>query len=800
MQKTYKDYFIAALVFLGIIFIIFYLFFLKGLYPFPGNYMLAWYQPWKTDHSKGQTITIQHKPIADDTFRYLYPFKKLGIDIAKKGKLPLWNPYNGAGMPLLATYQWAFFNPFNILFFALQTETAWTFYIIAQVFLLYFFMYLYCRKLRMSQKGAIFATSIFTFSGFVTVRLIFGNLIYPLTMLPFILYLIEDYIDNQKSKKIFLLPLATSFMLLSGHPHTMFYTLIVSMAYLIYRILTLKKSNFRKVTAFLLLIILFVIGIGIASIQIVPTLELLKSSNMNASSSAFIFDRFLLPISHLISILIPNYFGNRATYNYWGAGDYIETVAAVGIIPLFFAYFALFGKNYSSKDNRIFFFIASIISILATLNWFLPKLISILPIPIISTSPPSRIFAITSFAIAILAGYGFDRWTLYMENFRRLLIRVIPFLIIIFIIAIGTFLFYILGISCNNQFIQNCRLIAARNTLLETFTFVVSLGFFFFYLKTKNKKIKKYVPFVVISLVFLLGAYNSNKFLPFSQKENLLPAHPLIEAIKRVTNTERVFGLGEANIKTNFATHFRFYDLNYFDPLHNKRYAELIAFANSETIANLSRSDIEITTDLNISKEKQLRRDRLLNLLGVSYFIVKKSEIPLIESKDVAWQNKDWYLLGNKKSLPRVYLVNNLEVISNQNLILERLFDTSFDPKTTVILEEPTSSPLNNASKGKAQILRYEENSVEVKAQSDYNSVLVLSDNYFPGWKVYIDEKETKIYRANYTFRAIEVPEGKHLVKFSYEPGSFKTGTILSIISIGIYLLIIFYIKNKHKS
>ena len=82
-------------------------------------------------------------------------------------------------------------------------------------------------------------------------------------------------------------------------------------------------------------------------------------------------------------------------------------------------------------------------------------------------------------------------------------------------------------------------------------------------------------------MIFLLGGYNSYKFLPFSEKETILPPHSLITAIKENTSPARVFGLGEANIKTNFATHFRFYDPNYFDPLHNKRYSDLISFSNT---------------------------------------------------------------------------------------------------------------------------------------------------------------------------------------------------------------------------
>ncbi|MDO8657685.1 MAG: YfhO family protein, partial [Candidatus Levybacteria bacterium] len=424
--------------------------------------------------------------------------------------------------------------------------------------------------------------------------------------------------------------------------------------------------------------------------------------------------------------------------------------------------------------------------------------ISTLPIPIISTSPPSRIFVITTFSIAILAGYGFDNWILYKENLRKLLFRILPFLLLIFIIFTATFSFYLLKLSCNNAFIQNCRLIGLRNTILEIFIFGIFIVLFLLYLKIR----KRYIPFIIIFLILLIGGYNSYKFLPFSKKETLLPIHPLINAIKENSDNNRVFGLGEGNIKTNFATFFRFYDPNYFDPLHNRRYNELITFSNSGTLSkSLSRSDIEIATDINLTSEKQERRSRLLNILGVKNIIFSKQEAPKVDSENIVWQDKNWYLLRNNNAMPRTYFVSTYYLMNDDKLILKKLFDASFDPKTSVILEKPLLTPSNNdAANGKVEIINYQENEVTLNTKNNNNAILILTDNFYPGWKGYVDGKETKIYRANYTFRAIEVPSGKHLIRFSYAPESFKIGVILSLISITLYIMIIIRIKLSKKN
>src|SRR3989344_832794 len=83
---------------------------------------------------------------------------------------------------------------------------------------------------------------------------------------------------------------------------------------------------------------------------------------------------------------------------------------------------------------------------------------------------------------------------------------------------------------------------------------------------------------------------------------------------------------------------------------------------------------------------------------------------------------------------------------------------------------------------------------IERITRTDKPQMLFLSDNYYPGWKAYIDDKETKIFRANYTFRAIYLPEGSHLVKFVYQPLSFKVGVVISFLAI-LTILVIIYLK-----
>ena len=75
-------------------------------------------------------------------------------------------------------------------------------------------------------------------------------------------------------------------------------------------------------------------------------------------------------------------------------------------------------------------------------------------------------------------------------------------------------------------------------------------------------------------------------------------------------------------------------------------------------------------------------------------------------------------------------------------------------------------------------------NRLDLQVNARENSLLVLSDTYYPGWRAFVDGEETKIYRADYAFRAIPLNAGTHQVEFVYDPTSFKLGAGVTILGI----------------
>ncbi|MCC6904331.1 MAG: YfhO family protein [Anaerolineae bacterium] len=91
---------------------------------------------------------------------------------------------------------------------------------------------------------------------------------------------------------------------------------------------------------------------------------------------------------------------------------------------------------------------------------------------------------------------------------------------------------------------------------------------------------------------------------------------------------------------------------------------------------------------------------------------------------------------------------------------------------------------LQDAS-GDVEIISYEPERVVVQAQAAGDGVyLFLMDAWYPGWSARIDGAPVQIHRANFFFRAVALPPGAHEVVFTYDSRLFRTGMLISVISL----------------
>lgn len=750
----------------------------RGLIPFPGNFMLAWDEPWKTQYIKNGVITIAHKPVVDDAFRILYPFRQLATELLRSGQPPLWNPYQGAGAPLMAVMHTGLLQPFGFIFLLFSPAVAWSVFVVLQLVLLGFGMYTYARCLGLSVRSSLFATFVLVYSGFVCVRLEYTEFLYGLAVLPVLLYLIENTKAHGITLRVFGIPFLIGFLVLSGQPYIMASVLVVASLYAWYR-LGAKKRTW-------LLAALTLLGLGIGAVQLFPTWELYVNSTVKeVEASKFLLDRFLVPPRHLVSVAIPNYFGNHATYNYFGTGgDSIETTAYVGLIPLFLVFILVGTKSTKMRVRRFFVFLV-VGAVLYATKWPGATLLHAIPIPILSTEAPSRAFIFVTFGIAILSGFGFEQLARVEKQKLRFLMT--AFFVGIFGLIAMTVWYYLRDVRCAVVQVPNCRIISVRNMFLEVG--VSGLFFLWLFIVRWKKLTQAWVWAMPFVLVMAIGLYNQYKFLPFSPPSSLFPSNEVLDAIQKHSGKNRFFAVGDARIRANIPTAYHLYDPNYYEPLLIKRYSELISYANTGTHSSVSRSDVEIARDIALPNEAAWKRERLLDLLSVSLVLYKTAETK--EQIEAVWHNGEFVLFPRTTSLPRVMITGQYEVMTDDTDLLTRLFDPTWSPDKSVLLETDPHIVQTTGVAGDAFLTHYTEQEITILVHAKGEGLLLLTDTYYPGWTARVDGAATPVYRANYTFRAVKVPSGDHTVQFIYKPQPFVVGVITSIISVVLVVVIL---------
>lgn len=753
----------ATRILLSVIFaiLIFRSFVFGGLYPFPAQFLRAWYEPYKSDTGSGGSITLAHKPVVDDAFRIIFPARMLSLREIGEGRLPLWNPYQGAGTPLLAMMHPGLANPFGLLFQIFPANIAWTVFVALQAAVLSMGMLLFSASIGLTAVPAIFSTTVLLISGYVTVRLEYGEFLYGYAVLPLLLWAIGT------GKSGMVIALLTGFLLLTGQPQVIIYVLGSALIYGI--VIGLSGRAYLKK-----LLLPVLVGSGMAAFQLFPALELYLQSAIRDSGSSLSTSGWFVPLPHLITVLIPNYFGSTATYNYFGFGaDSVETAAWVGTVGVYFAVIALFQRNPKYARTVRYFMLMSLFSVVMAVDWPISRMLHALPIPVLSRESAVRIFALSTFGLSALAGIGLAT---YIRQAGKTGKATVLFITGLLLLGGWTVFAWYSHLSCPVIQVADCRSVSLRNYILESGIFGLTLVMI--RLLARRPVVAGYI---VIVLLWISGLYNSHKFLPFTDNTEFIPHTAMTAALRREAGLNRFFGIGEAQIKPNLSTALGLYDIQYYDPLRIKRYGQLLEYANSGKLQPvISRSDALVINDATPSAAVNSRRNRLFDILSVTHLIYPNSQLTAASSGKIIWRDGN-FSLQQRFALPRAYPVTGFEVIGDDEALLARLFDPGFDPAKSVLLDQvpdmPATYPDATAS---AVITDYRPNRVTVRVVAGSPVLTVLTDSYYPGWEARVDGVRTPVYRANFALRAVPVPAGDHILELRYLPSSFKWGIIVT--------------------
>ena len=254
-----------------------------------------------------------------------------------------------------------------------------------------------------------------------------------------------------------------------------------------------------------------------------------------------------------------------------------------------------------------------------------------------------------------------------------------------------------------------------------------------------------------------------------------------------------------------------------FNPIDVLRYKEYLQFLTDQD-APLHPLDRMFTSA--VLGTFPIKNQSLADLLGVRY-LVQPADMPLDATVPDAAARKSWQKVAedskartfnfiastpsgddcglrplppyqvyeNRNALPRAFVVPQAAPLPERAAALAALKGTHF--RRTVLLEdfEPVGPAKSAAGQFRAAAIEeYLPNRVIVRTQTDAPGYLVLTDVWFPGWTCSVDGRETRLYRADFLFRAVTVPAGSHEVVFTFTPASYRWGKCISLVGLATIL------------
>jgi hypothetical protein len=188
----------------------------------------------------------------------------------------------------------------------------------------------------------------------------------------------------------------------------------------------------------------------------------------------------------------------------------------------------------------------------------------------------------------------------------------------------------------------------------------------------------------------------------------------------------------------------------------------------------------------------------VLQLTNTKFVLTDLPELPFVPNTKLVKgpvrnaANNETYLFRLAGEHPYAW-VAPVAVKANDEQVLATLLDPRFDVRRAALFDNTADVAVADAVRVlpeplaiSATVRRYEPGNVEIdlSAPAPKGASLVVSENYYPGWRARVDGKPARIGRADLSLIGIELPEGARRVGLEFTSPSYKRGKIITWLAI----------------
>ena len=429
---------------------------------------------------------------------------------------------------------------------------------------------------------------------------------------------------------------------------------------------------------------------------------------------------------------------------------------------------------------------------------------------------PVKALVLAAFAVAILAGLGFDAWRAAATPKPRpwRLGLLLPLLLVGLVGVTGALLFYWdasswapLLVGPAEGLSDRARLASARSpllsgTLLAVLCTVIALA------RRHAAQPRPWAAALAVLAIGDLALYHRNA-IPLAPLALYTHRPPVVDGLRRL-GAERLYVYDYTQRKQN---------LRWLRRAEGQRLSAMpagwspdaaLALGMQESLAPATAGRWGLPTGFEIDyrglQPEALSRltvairrfepqaqHRLLRLGAISHVVALHAEGFEELAPGPAW---DTLLVDPVRvfrvpdPLPRARVVSGARVADGVEG-LAAVLDPLFDPAQEILLATGSPAPPRPGAAGSAWVSEERADRVVLEAELRDAGYIVLADAYDPGWRATLDGAPVTVQRANLAFRAVRAPAGRHRVEMVYRPRAFWSGLVVSAVTLLVALVLV---------
>ncbi len=681
------------------------------------------------------------------------------------GRLPLWDPNQFGGYPFLANPQVAFFYPPTWIALILPPRIGISLYVVFHLWIAGMGMLLLVRALSRSWDGAALASVAYAFSGFTAARIFAGHigLLATNAWAPWLLLGSVWSVRRGDGRSAVLAGLPLGLAILAGHTPSLIYLGIAWAAMVTYLAATTPRAAGSGRAPMLVLrqaAIAVAVGLALSAVQMLPFLEFVRASSRTAAPSLEFATQFSLPPAHLITLLVPEFFGEPVRAGYWSVPAFEELTIYAGVLPLLAL---IAGLRRPSPLTGLYVGLSGLGILIALGGYgFLYSLLYRLLPPFQLARAPGRAAFLYVLAASALLGEVVASWDRPGGGGHKAgqLVRragIVAGVASLAGLAAAGAIFVLQHPSDTGGRLWHQL---GGWAMAALFLFVGGELLGRLAAAEQGARSKRFVLGGLIALM-VIDLWSFGFKLVRQQPDS--PAALWTEAAAIIGETgSRVLPWGVSIFEQNGAGEVGLQSVFGYNALE--------VAANQAFMASVPDP-----------------RSTAYDILGVAYvisggpldaFAVGDHSLELVGSSPSAWAYR------RERPLSIARLAYEVEVIPDADAARARVHEPGFDPAATVILSDIppcTPGPAPAAVQGGSRVVASAPGYWRVAVISPVPSLLVLAETAYPGWRVTIDGEAARPLTAYTAVHAVCVPAGEHTVEWIYRPLTFPIGGAISM-------------------